>query len=82
MGLEMPAEPQEAENLASFRSHSASFFVFLSSFLALVSLRMQLNPVNGKDPKNRWESYSLQRAYVDWLFGNLVLHMACLNFIG
>lgn len=65
------------------------FNAFLGGFISSVgcaaltiSLRMQINPENRKDPRNGWKKLVPARAYADWLFCNLILHMAVLNFLG
>lgn len=65
------------------------FNAFLGGFISCVgccvltvSLRMQINPENRKDPRNNWKTLVPARAYADWLFCNLILHMAVLNFLG
>mmetsp|Transcript_8805 Transcript_8805/g.15494 ORF Transcript_8805/g.15494 Transcript_8805/m.15494 type:complete len:119 (+) Transcript_8805:140-496(+) len=65
-----------------FNSFLAGFISTIGTFVLTVSLRMQINPTNIKDPKNKWQDLSLARVYADWLFANLILHMAVLNFMG
>jgi oligosaccharyltransferase complex subunit epsilon len=65
-----------------FNAFLAGFLSSVGVFVLTVSLRMQINPVNVKDPINGWQNVTPQRAYADWLFCNLVLHIAVLNFIG
>lgn len=65
-----------------FNSFLAGFLSCVGVFVLTVSLRMQLNPENISDPANRWSHLTRRRAYLDWLFCNLILHMAVLNFLG
>jgi oligosaccharyltransferase complex subunit epsilon len=65
-----------------FNAFLAAFLSCVGVFVLTVALRMQINPVNVRDPANRWEALTPQRAYADWLFCNLILHMAVLNFVG
>jgi oligosaccharyltransferase complex subunit epsilon len=65
-----------------FNAFLAGFLSSVGVFVLTVSLRMQINPVNVKDPINRWQHVTPQRAYADWLVCNLILHLAVLNFIG
>jgi oligosaccharyltransferase complex subunit epsilon len=65
-----------------FNAFLAGFLSCVGVFVLTVSLRMQINPANVADPANRWQSLTPQRAYADWLFCNLILHLAVLNFIG
>lgn len=65
-----------------FNAFLAAFLSCVGVFVLTVSLRMQINPVNVRDPANRWESVTPQRAYADWLFCNFILHVAVLNFVG
>mmetsp|Transcript_6507 Transcript_6507/g.19761 ORF Transcript_6507/g.19761 Transcript_6507/m.19761 type:complete len:110 (-) Transcript_6507:47-376(-) len=61
-----------------FNSFLAGFISNVGSFVLTVSLRMHTNPEN----KSNWPAESTQRAFADWLFANLVLHLAVLNFLG
>lgn len=65
-----------------FNSFLAGFLSCVGVFVLTVSLRMQLSENNRKDPANRWMQLSRKRAVADWLFCNLILHMAVLNFLG
>jgi oligosaccharyltransferase complex subunit epsilon len=64
-----------------FNSFLAAFLSCVAVFVLTVSLRMQINPENCKREK-AWAAVTPQRAYADWLFCNLILHLAVLNFIG
>lgn len=65
-----------------YNSFLASFLSCVGVFVLTVGLRMQVNPASQSDPKNLWGNVTPARAYADWLFCNLILHMAVLNFIG
>lgn len=65
-----------------FNSFLAGFFSCVGVFVLTVSLRMQVDPRVRKDKQNRWSTLTVRRAYADWLFCNLILHMAVLNFLG
>lgn len=65
-----------------FNSFLAGFLSCVGVFVLTVSLRMQVDPRVRKRQLNRWSHLSVRRAYVDWLFCNLILHMAVLNFLG
>lgn len=65
-----------------FNAFLAGFLSCVGVFVLTVSLRMQIDERNRLDPVNRWQSVTKERAYADWLFCNLVLHMAVLNFLG
>lgn len=65
-----------------FNAFLAGFLSCVGVFVLTVSLRMQLDPANRKEPANRWGRLTPARAVADWLFCNLILHMAVLNFLG
>lgn len=65
-----------------FNAFLAGFLSCVGVFVLTVALRIQVNPVNSKNPANGWQCLSPQRAYADWLFCNLILHIAVLNFVG
>lgn len=65
-----------------FNAFLAGFLSCVGVFVLTVALRMQINPVNVADPANGWTALTPQRAYADWLFCNLILHTAVLNFVG
>ena len=58
------------------------YFVFLIlctlSLPVLVSLRIQINPEN----KAQFAHISQERAFADFLFCHLILHLVVINFIG
>lgn len=43
-----------------------------------VNLRLQVNPENSKD----FHNIAPQRAFADFLFAHVVLHLVVMNFIG
>eukprot|EP00188_Purpureofilum_apyrenoidigerum_P005857 Plantae.Rhodophyta-Purpureofilum_apyrenoidigerum.ctg8124.p2 GENE.Plantae.Rhodophyta-Purpureofilum_apyrenoidigerum.ctg8124~~Plantae.Rhodophyta-Purpureofilum_apyrenoidigerum.ctg8124.p2 ORF type:complete len:110 (-),score=22.52 Plantae.Rhodophyta-Purpureofilum_apyrenoidigerum.ctg8124:331-660(-) len=61
-----------------FNSFLAGFISNVGCFILTVSLRMHTNAEN----KSNWPAESTQRAFADWLFANLILHLAVLNFLG
>ena len=65
-----------------FNSFLAGFLSCVGVFVLTVALRMQVNPVSRMDPRNSWKNITPARAYADWLFCNLILHIAVLNFLG
>jgi len=65
-----------------FNSFLAGFLSCVGVFVLTVALRMQVDQRNRADPNNRWDKLTIPRAYGDWLFCNLILHMAVLNFLG
>lgn len=65
-----------------FNSFLAGFISAVGVFVLTVSLRLQLSPNNLQDPANRWGKLTKRRAVIDYLFCNLILHMAVLNFLG
>lgn len=65
-----------------FNSFLAAFLSCVGIFVLTVGLRMQVNPVSRNDPRNGWREVTPARAYADWLFCNLILHIAVLNFLG
>lgn len=65
-----------------FNSFLAGFLSCVGVFVLTVSLRMQIDPRVRAVKANRWEKLTVRRAVMDWLFCNLILHMAVLNFLG
>ncbi|GJQ11774.1 hypothetical protein GpartN1_g3565.t1 [Galdieria partita] len=64
-----------------FNAFLAGFFSCMGVFVLTVCLRMQMNPHN-QNPLNRWQKFNPARAFAEWLFCNLILHIAVINFIG
>lgn len=48
------------------------------SYFFLACLRLQVNPAN----KSQFEKISPERAFADFIFAHLVLHLTVMNFIG
>ena len=46
--------------------------------MTAVSLRIQVNPEN----KSQFAHISAERAFADFLFSHLILHLVVVNFIG
>lgn len=65
-----------------YNSFLAAFLSCVGVFVLTVSLRMQVNPVSRNAECNKWRTITAARAYADWLFCMLVLHVAVLNFLG
>ncbi len=65
-----------------FNAFLAAFLSCVGVFVLTVGLRMQVNPASRRDPRNGWARVTPARAYADWLFCNLILHTAVLNFLG
>ncbi|KAF3919767.1 hypothetical protein ABW20_dc0108425 [Dactylellina cionopaga] len=60
-----------------FNAFLAGFAATVGQFVLTASLRIQSNPVN----KTEFSSVSPERAFADFVFGSLVLHFFCVNFI-
>merc|ERR1712062_85427 len=54
------------------------FISCVGSFILGVCLRLQVNPQN----KSQFESISPERAFADFLFAHIILHLVVMNFIG
>eukprot|EP00871_Galdieria_phlegrea_P003895 jgi/Galph1/4506/GphlegSOOS_G3208.1 len=65
-----------------FNAFLAGFFSCMGVFVLTVSLRLQLNPNNRKDVVNHWEKVNPVKVFAEWLFCNLILQIAVVNFIG
>lgn len=65
-----------------FNSFLAAFMSCVGVFVLTVGLRMQVNPTTRNEARNSWKAVTPARAYADWLFCNLILHTAVLNFLG
>ncbi len=61
-----------------FNSFLSGFISCVGSFVLGVCLRLQVNPANRTDFKNT----SPERAFADFIFGSIILHLVVLNFIG
>ncbi|KAH7124001.1 DAD/Ost2 [Dendryphion nanum] len=60
-----------------FNAFLAGFSATVGQFVLTASLRIQTNPEN----KSEFETISHERAFADFVFGSLVLHFFCVNFI-
>ncbi|KAH6638277.1 DAD/Ost2 [Boeremia exigua] len=60
-----------------FNAFLSGFSACVGQFVLTASLRMQTNPENKAD----FESISHERAFADFVFGSLLLHFFCVNFI-
>ncbi|XP_003746348.1 dolichyl-diphosphooligosaccharide--protein glycosyltransferase subunit DAD1 [Galendromus occidentalis] len=61
-----------------FNSFLAGFISCVASFVLAVCLRLQSNPAN----KAEFFGLSTQRAFGDFIFAHVVLHLVVMNFIG
>ncbi|KAF2468106.1 defender against death DAD protein [Lindgomyces ingoldianus] len=60
-----------------FNAFLSGFSATVGQFVLTASLRIQTNPEN----KAEFESISTERAFADFVFGSLLLHFFCVNFI-
>ncbi|KAJ4372330.1 oligosaccharyltransferase complex subunit epsilon [Neocucurbitaria cava] len=60
-----------------FNAFLSGFSATVGQFVLTASLRIQTNPENKAD----FESISHERAFADFVFGSLLLHFFCVNFI-
>ncbi|QDS67718.1 hypothetical protein FKW77_005743 [Venturia effusa] len=60
-----------------FNAFLAGFSSTVGQFVLTASLRMQTNPENRKE----FKSISDERAFADFIFGSMLLHFFCVNFI-
>lgn len=61
-----------------FNSFLSGFISCVGSFVLAVCLRMQTNPQN----KGQFRNISPERAFADFIFAHVVLHLIVINFIG
>lgn len=61
-----------------FNSFLSGFISSVGSFVLAVCLRVQVNPQN----KNEFQGISPERAFADFIFAHVVLHLVVINFIG
>nr|AAY66894.1 defender against cell death 1 [Ixodes scapularis] len=61
-----------------FNSFLSGFITCVASFVLGVCLRLQANPLN----KGQFFGISSERAYADFIFAHVVLHLVVINFIG
>jgi len=60
-----------------FNAFLSGFSATVGQFVLTASLRIQTNPEN----KSEFYSVSPERAFADYIFGSLILHFFCVNFI-
>jgi len=60
-----------------FNAFLAGFSATVGQFVLTVSLRSQSNPEN----KSQFSTISPERAFADFVFGSVLLHFFCINFI-
>ncbi|TKA78113.1 hypothetical protein B0A49_01797 [Cryomyces minteri] len=60
-----------------FNAFLSGFSATVGQFVLTASLRIQTNPEN----KAEFASISNERAFADYVFGSLLLHFFCVNFI-
>lgn len=61
-----------------FNSFLSGFISCIGSFVLAVCLRVQVNPQNKKE----FGGMSPERAFADFIFAHVVLHLVVMNFIG
>ncbi|KAK5172129.1 oligosaccharyltransferase complex subunit epsilon [Saxophila tyrrhenica] len=60
-----------------FNAFLSGFSATVGQFVLTASLRMQTNRENEKE----FEGLSHERAFADYVFGSMILHFFCVNFI-
>ncbi|PFX16533.1 dolichyl-diphosphooligosaccharide--protein glycosyltransferase subunit DAD1-like [Stylophora pistillata] len=61
-----------------FNSFLSGFISCVGSFVLGVCLRVQSNPANYSD----FKGISPERAFADFIFASIILHLVVMNFIG
>jgi len=61
-----------------FNSFLSGFISSVGSFVLAVCLRVQVNPQN----KNEFIGISPERAFGDFIFAHVILHLVVINFMG
>ncbi|XP_078339163.1 dolichyl-diphosphooligosaccharide--protein glycosyltransferase subunit dad1-like [Crassostrea virginica] len=61
-----------------FNSFLSGFISTVGSFVLAVCLRLQVNPQNKTD----FTGISPERAFADFVFAHVILHLVVINFIG
>lgn len=61
-----------------FNSFLAGFISCVASFVLAVCLRLQVNAQN----KNQFSGINTERAFADFIFAHIILHLVVMNFIG
>ncbi|KAE9550461.1 hypothetical protein FO519_006326 [Halicephalobus sp. NKZ332] len=60
-----------------FNAFLSGFISCVGSFILAACLRVQVNPDNKSD-----FNIEVERAFADFIFGHLVLHLVVVNFLG
>ncbi|ESO87840.1 hypothetical protein LOTGIDRAFT_193969 [Lottia gigantea] len=61
-----------------FNSFLSGFISTVGTFVLGVCLRLQVNPLNKSD----FSGISPERAFADFVFAHVILHLVVVNFIG
>ncbi|RWS14026.1 dolichyl-diphosphooligosaccharide--protein glycosyltransferase subunit DAD1-like protein [Dinothrombium tinctorium] len=61
-----------------FNSFLSGFISTVACFVLGVCLRLQVNPQN----KSEFGAVSNERAFADFIFAHIILHLVVINFIG
>ncbi|EFP11693.1 CRE-DAD-1 protein [Caenorhabditis remanei] len=61
-----------------FNSFLSGFISTVTSFVLASCLRMQVNQEN----RSEFTAVSTERAFADFIFANLILHLVVVNFLG
>merc|ERR1712157_521203 len=61
-----------------FNSFLSGFISCVGTFVLGVCLRIQTNPRN----RSEFKGISPERAFADFIFANVILHLVVMNFIG
>merc|ERR1711939_1278231 len=73
----MDTTPQRTKLLDSFMAFLSGFSATIGQFVLTASLRIQTNPQN----TGEFGTISHERAFADFVFGSMILHFFCVNFI-
>jgi len=61
-----------------FNAFLSGFISSVASFVLAVCLRLQVNPAN----KAQFAGISPERAFADFIFAHVILHLIVMNFLG
>ncbi|CAD5206586.1 unnamed protein product [Bursaphelenchus okinawaensis] len=61
-----------------FNAFLAGFISTVASFVLAACLRIQVNPEN----QSEFNQISVERAFGDFIFAHLILHLVVVNFLG
>merc|ERR1712223_1357564 len=61
-----------------FNAFLSGFISSVASFVLAVCLRLQVNPAN----KSQFAGISPERAFADFIFAHVILHLIVMNFLG